>query len=670
MSERRTDDAHLVRTDLPRSHRVIENAWIPLSDGFRLAARIWLPEDAEEDPVPALLEYIPYRKGDWTAVGDSTRHAYLAGHGYASLRVDIRGSGDSEGILRGKYLAQEQDDALEVLRWISKQPWSTGACGMFGISWGGYSALQVAARRPPELKAIISVCASDDRYADDVTYVGGAVLALHAISWGSMMLAFNARPPDPSVVGDGWRQAWLERMATSPAFAADALSHQRRDSFWRQGSVCEDYGAITCPVYAVGGWADCFRNGLFRLLEGLPGPRKGLVGPWGHQYPETGVPGPRIGFLQEALRWWDHWLKGIDTGIMEEPLLRVWMPDPVEPQTSYPLRPGRWVSEPEWPSPHVETQERVLEFPSDAVSSARVVGLEAGCWCGFGMTGDFAPDQRREDGLSLCATSAPLERELQVLGFPDVAITLAADRRQAVLAVRLCDVGPDGASFLVTRGVLNLTHRDGHETTAPLEPGTLTTVTVRLNAIAHTFPAGHRIRIALSPTYWPWVWPSPEAVTVRVSRGSLFLPVRRTRAEVTLEPFREPEAAPALEHEDIGLPTAKREIRVDLASRRHVLRWDHDPLRGVRRTLGAGLEFETRGSDTYSIREGAPLSARARSRWALRLARGDWRIRVEATGVLTASKRFFRARTTLRAHEGEEEAFANTWIADIPRDEV
>jgi uncharacterized protein len=670
MSERISDDTRLVRTTFPRPTRVIEHAWIPLSDGCKLAARIWLPQDAEHDPVPALLEYIPYRKGDWTAIGDSARHAYLAGHGYACIRVDIRGSGDSEGILRGKYLPQEQEDALEVLHWMARQPWSTGACGMFGISWGGYSALQVAARRPAELKAIISICASDDRYADDVTYIGGAVLALHAISWGSMMLAFNARPPDPAVVGESWRAAWLERMATSPTFAQDALSHQRRDGFWRQGSVCEDYGAITCPVYAVGGWADCFRNGLFRLLEGLSGPRKGLIGPWGHQHPEEGVPGPQIGFLQESLRWWDHWLKGIDTGIMEEPLFRAWMPEPVRPRTSYPVRPGRWISEPAWPSPHVETEERVLTFQSDTGSSSPIVGLEAGCWCGFGMTADFAPDQRREDGLSLCATSQPLDEDLEVLGFPDVTVTLAADRPRALLAVRLCDIAEDGASFLVTRGVLNLTHRENHETPTPLEPGRLTTVTVRLNAIAHTFPPGHRIRVALSPTYWPWVWPTPEPVTLHVAGGTLLLPVRRQRSEVPLRSFLAPEHAPALPHAVDMQPTSRRQLRLDLASGRHVLRWDNDPNRGVRRALANGLAFETSGTDSYSILEGAPLSARATSKWALRLARDSWDIRIEATGVLTASKRFFRARTTLRAHESGREVFTNSWTARIPRDGV
>ena len=259
----------------PHAVRVIDNVWIPLSDGCRLAARLWLPDDAGAHPVPTLLEYIPYRKDDWTAIGDSMRHAYLAGHGYASLRVDIRGSGGSDGILEGKYLKREQDDALEVLRWIANQSWSTGSCGMFGLSWGGYSSLQVAARRPPELKAIISVCASDDRYADDVGYVGGALLGLHAISWPSMMLAFNARPPDPGVVGDGWRAMWLTRMAETPPFIESALLHQSRDAHWEQGSVREDYGAIVCPVFAIGGWADCFRNGLFRCSAVFRAQRRG-----------------------------------------------------------------------------------------------------------------------------------------------------------------------------------------------------------------------------------------------------------------------------------------------------------------------------------------------------------------------------------------------------------
>ncbi len=233
-----------IKRDFPRAVRQIENAWLPLADGTRLAARIWLPIDAEENPVPAILEYIPYRKDDWTAHQDATRHPYFAGHGYAAVRVDIRGTGDSDGVLLGEYLEQEQDDALEVLAWLAAQPWCTGKVGMIGYSWGGFAGLQVAARRPPELGAVVTICSTDDRYLDDCHYMGGCLLASDMLKWASTMLAYAAQPPDPRFVGEAWRDMWHERLERTPAFAEDWHAHQRRDEFWRHGSVAEDYSAI------------------------------------------------------------------------------------------------------------------------------------------------------------------------------------------------------------------------------------------------------------------------------------------------------------------------------------------------------------------------------------------------------------------------------------------
>ena len=237
-----------VRTDFPRAVRRIDHTWIPLADGTRLAARIWLPEDAERDPVPAILEYLPYRKGDAFARRDSYHHPYFAGYGYAGVRVDLRGTGDSDGIIEDEYLPQEQEDAIDVIAWLAEQPWCSGAVGMLGISWGGFNGLQVAARRPPALKAVISMCASDDRYADDVHYVGGCVLAVDMLPWAATMLTGNALPPDQAVVGDGWRDTWLQRIENTPPFVEAWLTHQRRDAYWRQGSVCEHYEAIDVPV--------------------------------------------------------------------------------------------------------------------------------------------------------------------------------------------------------------------------------------------------------------------------------------------------------------------------------------------------------------------------------------------------------------------------------------
>jgi len=236
------------RTEFPYAIREIENTWIPLADGTRLAARIWLPLASDSQPFPALLEYIPYRKNDGTAVRDAIRHPYLAGHGYACVRVDMRGSGESDGILYDEYLKQEQDDCLEVMAWIAAQPWCNGSLGMFGKSWGGFNALQVAARRPPQLKALITIGFTDDRYHDDVHYMGGCVLASQMLPWAAVMFGYNAQPPDPRWVGERWREMWLDRLDKTPPFAEAWLAHQRRDAFWKHGSVREDYAAIEVPV--------------------------------------------------------------------------------------------------------------------------------------------------------------------------------------------------------------------------------------------------------------------------------------------------------------------------------------------------------------------------------------------------------------------------------------
>src|SRR5215510_10973439 len=272
--------------NFPRKVREIENTFIPLSDGTKLAARIWLPEDAEKKPVPAILEYLPYRKrdGDGTAARDALTHPYFAGHGYAGVRVDLRGFGESDGISLDEYTKQEQDDCLEVLAWLERQPWCTGACGMIGISWGGFNGLQVAARRPPQLKAVISLCSTDDRYADDVHYMGGCLL-VDNFAWGSMMFTLQSYPPDPALVGEGWRDIWRRRLEQQPFLTDNWLRHQHRDDYWKHGSVIENYADIAAAVYAVGGWADGYSNAVPRLLSGLNGPKKGLVGPWAHRYP-------------------------------------------------------------------------------------------------------------------------------------------------------------------------------------------------------------------------------------------------------------------------------------------------------------------------------------------------------------------------------------------------
>jgi uncharacterized protein len=641
--------------------------WIPLSDGVRLSAEIWLPEDAEDAPVPALLEYLPYRKDDETAARDAVRHPYLAGHGYASVRVDMRGSGDSDGLLLDEYLPQEQLDAVDVIEWLAAQPWCSGAVGMFGISWGGFNALQVAARQPPALKAVIAVSTTHDRYTDDVHWCGGCVFE-PMLDWATTLLAYNARPPDPLVVGQRWRELWLARLEGSRPFIESWLGHQRRDGYWLQGSVCADYGAIRCPVYVVSGWSDWYRNPVLALLEGLDVPRKGLIGPWAHTYPEQAAPGPAIGFLQEALRWWDRWLKGNENGVESEQGLRAWITEPFAPGPHDELL-GRWVAEPSWPSANVETQMLTLTadggltagFADEAelaIRGLQTAGLDSG-WI-------FSGDQRAEDGRALAFTSAPLRERIELLGIPRLELVFASDRPLALASVRLCDVAPDGVSTLVTRGQLNLAHRDGHETPRQLVPGARTRAGVRLDAIGRAIPPGHRLRVSVSPTGWPRAWPSPEPVTLTVVAGASYLelPVRLSReTDIRLPAFAEAEGSEPL-------PLVQLADNLGLSCHRHGGRTELTAERTHGYRLPDGLEYHGHVANTFSIVEDEPLSASAHSEHEIAIARGAWRTRVRARAQLTCDATTFAVQTDLAASEDDETVLTRDWSFKIPRDHV
>ncbi|GAA3730317.1 hypothetical protein HDA32_005989 [Spinactinospora alkalitolerans] len=668
------------REEFDREVRV-EETWIPVRDGTRLHARIWRPVDADRDPVPALLEYLPYRKGDWTAPRDSQRHAWYAGHGYASVRVDIRGSGDSEGVMHDEYAPQELDDAVAVIEWLAARDWCTGGVGMFGISWGGFNSLQVAALRPEPLKAIVTVCSTDDRYDNDVHYTGGAVLGIDMAAWSGTMLAFTARPPDPRVTGEDWLPMWRKRLGEIEPFLHTWLAHQERDDYWRHGSVCEDYDSIRAAVLAVGGWADPYRDTVLRLVEHLPGPVRGLIGPWAHQYPDIErPPGPAIGFLQETLRWWDHWLKDADNGAMDVPLLRSYIQEPVPPRTHYAERPGRWVGDDAWPARSVTWRDRALDGalrPHAAaddgtvtVASPQHTGVDAGRFFPFGNATDLPPDQREDDGRSACFDSAPLEERVEVLGRPRVRLRMDCDVPRANVVVRLCDVAPDGASTLVARGVLNLAGRNGRDRREPWEPGRPEEVAVELSGTGYAFPPGHRIRVAVSTAYWPWVWPhgEPARLTLWAARSALALPERDPAADAGRAPvvFEAPEQA-----RPIPVTVAEGERRPERRVSHDVERgeWtlEVDPNYGGSRTFPDGLEYTEQALETYRIRSGDPLSAVADSQWHIRLRREGWETSVRTRTELRATADAFIVRSDLTACSGDEVVAQREWEREIPR---
>ena len=676
-------------TDLPHEVRVIENVFITMRDGVRLAARIWLPADAEQRPVPAVFEYIPYRKRDSTRGRDALNHPYMAGHGYACVRVDMRGSGDSDGVLRDEYLADEHDDACEVIEWLASQPWCDGSVGMMGISWGGFNSLQVAARRPPALKAIVSASATEDLYVDNMHYMGGCLLSDN-LSEATVMFAFNSLPPDPAIVGERWREMWHERLEGSGLWIEKWLEHQHRDDYWKRASVNEDYSAVQCPVLAVGGWADGYTNAIFRLMEHLDVPRKGLIGPWGHKYPHLGVPGPAMGFLQEVVRWWDHWLKGVDTGVMDEPMVRAWIQDAISPNPSYDERPGRWVAEPSWPSPNIESRRytfdrHALRAEGDAsaheeqrplpLQSPLSVGMFAGKWASYAATPDLPSDQREEDGGALVFETEALDAPMEILGQPELELEVSSKTPVAMLAARLSDVAPNGEATRVTYGLLNLTHRDGSENPQPLEPGKRYRIRIQLNGAGQVFPAGHRIRLSISTSYFPLAWPSPTPTEVTVfTGGELVLPVRPPREDdAQLRDLGEPEGTPPLEVTHLEPGEHHWRTTRDLATGVSTLDILDD--QGSFRIDETGTVIRRRTQEWFSFGGNDPNSVRGETRTLRRYERDDWRTEVRTRTILTSTPDEFVINAELDAFEldddhGDRRVHSQNWQRRIPRDLV
>lgn len=664
----------------------IEHEWIPLSDGTRLSARVWLPADASaENPVPAILEYIPYRKDDATLAADLARYPYFAERGFAGVRVDLRGTGDSEGVCRDEYLRREQDDALEVFAWLEQQPWCSGRCGMIGHSWGGFNGLQVAARRPPQLKAVVTMYSTDDRYADDCHYQGGCLLASDMLKWAEWMHALNARPADPRIVGDEWRELWLERLRETPPYIEAWMAHPTYDEFWKQGSVIEDYSAIQAAVLVVGGWTDAYTNAVPRLLEHLTCPHWGIIGPWGHVVPSRGVPGPAIGFLQECLRFFDHWLRGAENGVDSEPLLRAYLVDTLPPAGFHAELPGRWVAEESWPPASVMAQEFALTGDGRLVTCAAAMGaaadgpqsrsilgdqtcgIAAGVWCANGMADELPIDQREDDALSLCFDTPPLPEAIDLLGRPEVRLALRVDQPCALVSARLCSVAPDGASTLVTWGVLNLTHRESREQPTALIPGEPYSVAVSLNAVGQRIDAGHRLRLALTPTYFPQAWPSPVPVTLTVATdgsSALTLPVRSPRPEDSTPPAFLPAAESSLvgrvRQDDGRSRTRSRDRDTGIA-----ITEDHQWYSAYIEQTGTA--YRESAFDRWSIAAHDPLSARVACEREITIDRDGWHVRIVTNAEQTCTVDEILTRTTLQAFADDELVFQDSRESAVER---
>lgn len=506
--------------------------WIRMPDGVRLSADLYRPTGGKAgERFPVLLEYLPYRKHEYRS-RNWPLYSYFVQRGYVVAAVDIRGTGNSEGrTVPYEYSDIEHADGDVVIDWLSKRPWSSGNVGMFGISWGGFNAIQMAARDVPALKAIIAIDATEDLYQDDVHYMDGI---MHLDAWEMEMDLDNARPgtPDFRIDDDNFRN----RFDVEPW----TLSHKRqqRDGpYWDRASLRGRYDKIRIPTFHIGGWYDGYRDSVARMLQNVKHvPVKGMVGAWHHTFPHQPYPGPGMEWRHEAVRWFDQFLKGKNTGILDEPRFAVFVRDWHPPGPRLDRAPGQWRFEDGWPVARI--RDRVL-YPQpnhtlDTAAPAPMthqlrylpsVGFEGGgpvMWWG-----DVAHDQRGTDAFSLVYDSAPLDESVEILGFPRALLTVAASATRANWVARLSDVAPDGTVTQITGAAMNGTHRVSAREPRALVPGEPFELDIEMHFTSWVFPKGHRIRLAINNAQWPMLWPTLEPMTTQLRLGTskLSLPV-------------------------------------------------------------------------------------------------------------------------------------------------
>ncbi|MEZ4865947.1 MAG: CocE/NonD family hydrolase [Caldilineaceae bacterium] len=648
---------------------------IPMRDGIELDADLFMPDGP--GPFPAVFDYYPYRKDDLSAGNMRIQH-YLAERGFVGIRIDVRGTGSSGGVAVDEYSLQEHLDAVEAIAWMAEQPWCNGKVGMFGSSYGGFNSLQVAMHRPPALKAICPMYFTDNRYTDDCHYKGGAMQMLYDMAtYGLGMVVQNALPPDPDATGEQWAAIWEEHLQSEP-WLLTWLANHTYNGYWKHGSLCEDYGAIECAVYLFGGWRDGYTNCNLRTYEQLHCPKKVIVGPWLHVAPDVGVPGPRINHLHEMVRFYEYWLKGVDNGIMNEPPVTIYVQKYDPPAADRKKTSGFWRHESDESLARATAQtfylatNNLLEPQATATKSVATYTYNPTVGTTFGMFSAASPhilpvDQRLEDAYSLNWTSAPLTKPIEMLGFGKVTLHVAATTDIATVVVRLIDVAADGTAALVTKGVLNLTHRASHTEPSPLTPDQVYAVTVPLDATSWLFEPGHQIRIGIAGADFPNAWPSPKPYIGSIHFGGAYL------AQLEL-PVVGPQAPPLpLPHLEPPAPTqafveSQSETPIWRVTRDHMRRTAEVFMRTAGRTrVNDTLSFVRSGEATTRVAENDPAHATIRGLSQVILYRPERTIHTRARGQVESTESTFNVTIQLEVTMDDTPYLHKQWTRTIPR---
>ncbi len=657
---------------------IIEHLWIRMSDGVRLSAKVWLPVGARSKPVPSILEFIPYRKRDSYALRDHANHAWFAARGYACIRPDMRGHGDSEGVMLDEYSLREQEDALEVIEWLADQDWCTGKVGMMGLSWGGIASLQAATKQPPALKAVIAVGSSVDRYYDDAGYLVGGYPG-QGLGWGGVMCGYCIRPPDPDVVGIKWREMWLERLEKTPLFIEKWLSHQLRDETWIQGSVCENFDQIKTPILGVSGWNDCWPNTMIRLIENIKSPITAISGPWGHVYPNLGGPGPKIGFLKLALDWWDTWLKEDENDSMRENKFLAYIQTSHEPDQQARDRPGFWIKENKWPSDnsilkrYYLTKSCLVDCPNELVENIEIcspltLGVSTGEYMPISGILELPADQSEDDSYSITFDTDKILKPISLLGTSKVYLKVSSNCTHGIVAARLCDVSPDGKSTLISYGILNLKLREGREKLSKITPDEFMDVCIRLNDTGWQLSLGRQLRLSLSSQLWPMAWPQPEEARLNICLSSCYLEIPTLQPSEmfsTNQLFTNPEASVPLPHQVLEESSGTRKISKDQETGELV--YDVVSNGGEIKFTDINLIYSSNNSQHYMVKEGDPLSVKMIYIADFSFARGDWLVQTKSKLMVTCDEDFFFLKANISGIENNQIIYSRDWDVKVPR---
>ena len=645
------------------------NAWIPMKDGVRLAATLYMPDGAKAgEKFPALLEYLPYRKDDGTAAGDYPKHTYFARRGYVSVRVDIRGFGASEGVPpQREYSEQEQEDGGQVIAWLAHQPWSNGKVGMFGISWGGFTALQMAMRHAPELKAILAVHATSELFHDDVHYVDG-MAHVDEFELNMDMAQGWVGAPDYSL-----DENTLGLRFDSPPWSLLYLKHQHDGPFWRDR--VRPLSEITTPTFLIGGLQDGYRDNVTDMLMKSKAPIKAIVGPWNHSFPNDADFGPRVEWRDQAVRWFDYWLKGRDTGVVNDPRLVIYMQHWHAPDPNLASVPGDWRREDEWPPADAKETTFYLQSnhslsESTALTDAHhlkyvpTVGVEAGFWWG-----ELLSDPRPVDAFSLVYDSPPLDSDVAILGHPQASLRVSATAKLADWFARLSDVAPDGTVTQITGAGINGAQRESMSKPRDLEPGKVYPLSIEMHLTSWVFPKGHQIRVAISNALWPMILPTPHAMTTSLELGGengsrMVLPIVPAHGAAAPE-FSPPQ--PSEERTDIkseGFPwPGGWTVERDEARQKTTVHWKGKD--GYEYPWGAEKDLESmtyEGDDAHP--ETCAVRGEAESTFALKGRTLVWRGHLAVT---TDEKNFYYSYTRELLKDGVM-VRSKTWKETIPRD--